>query len=341
MNEYQAEKLIIKHLSGENSHEEDKILLAWISDSPGNRQLFQFHKSVWTETKVEFKNTNPDQVYDEISDKIHFSVSKSKSLSSSVWFRLPPYVRAASIVIIVVIGLGVWHALYNQEPERILTTNLVDKAAMRGQKLKTFLPDGSVAWLNGESKITYSEFFSDTMRLVSLEGEAYFEVEKDPLRPFIVELDGLEIIALGTAFSVRSYHSDDNVSVALEYGRVLVKMRKNNHTVDQVILEPGNGIDYNLKDQTYVQALVKPDEAFNWREGVLYFENASFHEVLSKLSRWYGVDFVVENYKNKPWNYTATFRNFYLKEVLQSMSFTKDFKYTIQPDNKIIIHFKN
>ena len=248
------------------------------------------------------------------------------------------YARAASIVLIAMIGALAWYFL-NQESEvaqPMAAAKIIEKEATSGQKLKTFLPDGSVAWLNAESKISYSEFFSDTLRLVHLEGMAYFDVAKDSLRPFVVSSANVNVTALGTAFTVRSYSSEDILSVALESGRVAVELIAQDNKIDEIILEPGREINCDVKNHTYTESAAIADNAYNWRDGVLHFENATFGKVIKELSRWYGVEILAMDQPSETWNYTATFRNFSLKEVLESISYSKNFKYEINPEKVII-----
>lgn len=165
---------------------------------------------------------------------------------------------------------------------------------------------------------------------------AYFEVEKDTLKPFIVRSGAVDVTALGTAFTVRSYQTEASIVVALDEGSVLVKMHDGSPAGAKELLKPGRQISYNSQNRKYSKASVVPDDMFNWRNGVLYFEDDTFEKVIEELSRWYGVKFEIRNAPREAWHYTATFRNFNLKEVLQSMSYTMDFDFEINPEKVII-----
>ena len=342
MDSLQEEKLIIKRLAGETTVEENEFLEGWVKASEDNRRLLHFHQAVWNDTSLEYKNIDHSRAYKVISDHINSSIKASKSTNQWNRLTMPAYLRAASVILVVTCGIFIWYfAQKNIEPDvQKVVAATVEKEATRGQKIRTFLPDGSVAWLSAESKITYEEFFSDSLRIVHLEGMAYFDVERDSLRPFIVRLQDLDVVVLGTSFSVRSYHSEEIVSVALEEGRVLIKLESEHKEIENVILKPGREIMYNVKSQTYSEVQANPDKAFNWRNGVLSFENASFDEVIRELSKWYGVDFQVINNAQKEWHYTSTFRRFTLKEVLESMSYTQNISYELHPE-KVIINHKN
>ncbi|EPR69907.1 FecR family protein [Cyclobacterium qasimii] len=338
MDKIDPEELIIKQLSGETSKSENDFLKKWLAMSEENRKLYHFHKAMWIGTSHNIQNVNRDRIFNKVHSRIHSSPNQNKTLPSKRILSIPVYARVASVVLIAMFGALAWYFL-NQESELVqpvAAAKIIQKEATSGQKLKTFLPDGSVAWLNAESKITYSEFFSDTLRLVHLEGMAYFDVAKDSLRPFVVSSDNVNVTALGTAFTVRSYSSEDILSVALERGRVAVELIAENNVIDEIFLEPGREINCNVEDHTYTESAAIPDNSYNWRDGVLHFENASFSKVMKELNRWYGVEILALNQPTETWSYTATFRNFSLKEVLQSISYTKDFKFEIHPEKVII-----
>ena len=341
MDDLFLEQLVIKQLSGESSPQEDALIQEWVESSAKNRNLFLFYKATWDETASKYENAHPDQVFEKISSVISSSTFPGKkTIFSHRRIQMPMFVRAASVLLIVAFGVVLWGVLRNHPNNPAnLSQQIIEKEAGNGQKLKTFLPDGSIAWLNAGSKISYAKDFSDSSRLITLEGEAYFEVEKDALRPFVVQTQNVNVIALGTAFDVRSYPQERDVLVALENGSVLVKMDIESNSNDQVVLKPGNGIKYNSKSKTFEATAVDPDNAYNWKDGVLYFKNASFDQVIKELERWYGSDIEVRHYNGDTWDYTAKFHDFSLAQVLKSMAFTKNFKYQIH-QHQVIIDFK-
>ena len=83
-----------------------------------------------------------------------------------------------------------------------------------GQKLKIFLPDGSIAWLNSSSELSYQKEFSESMRNIFLSGEAYFEVIKDSSRPFVVHSGPLAITATGTSFNIDAFNHNKIIFIA-------------------------------------------------------------------------------------------------------------------------------
>ena len=175
---------------------------------------------------------------------------------------------------------------------------IIEKQNPPGQKLKIFLPDGSTAWLNAESKISYPEKFSQEKREVTLEGEAFFDVIKNPDQPFIVTAGEISTIVLGTAFNVKAFDNESTTYVALQSGKIKVKI-EDDHGNQEFFLEPGLGIRYDRSSHITVVEEFDEDKLLGWKDGVIWFDEADLDEIVSTLSRWYGVQIEVKKRKMK------------------------------------------
>lgn len=207
----------------------------------------------------------------------------------------------------------------------------------KGRRSTLFLPDGSVVRLNAASKIEYEENFNDSLRTVYLEGEAFFEVAKDSLKPFVVHTDAISVTALGTSFNVSSYGEESQIAVALESGRVVVKEESQR---DKIYLEPGQLVEYRKNNSQFSELKsFSARSVYGWKDGILYFKSATLPEVISRLERWFGVEFIIEGSSPLSWSYTGEFDNQSLKSVLESLSFSQSFHYVIE-DKTVKIAFK-
>ncbi len=340
MHEDRLNELIAKELAGESSSAEKQELKKLLLGNKEYSEWYDFFKTVWTDRGLDYKSNLTDSAFNKLSDKLNIedrfyinpeTVNKSYNLKRAFFLRI-----AAIFLFVITAAFLARFFIYqetdNVEPENVV--KMLEREVPKGQKARIYLPDGSIVWLNAESTLRYPERFEDNNRTVFLKGEAYFEVEKDSAKPFSVKTERIVVTALGTTFDVRAYSEYDE-EVALNTGKVLVKIND-----DQVILEPGQGI--HLPKNTDLMKLINvvPEESFLWKDGLIYFEEATFSEVLEKLSRWYGVKFNVKNYNGKSWKYSATFKNEYLRNILESMSYSKDFTYEINDDNVSIIFKK-
>jgi len=249
---------------------------------------------------------------------------------------------AAAIFIFLIAGLSYFLVQENLSRSEIVKVptevKLISKVAPKGLKLNFALPDGSIVWLNSESKVTFPEKFTNNSRVVELEGEAFFMVTKDAGKPFIVKSGDLITTALGTSFNVKNYSQESSAKITLVTGRVLVELRDN--LKQGVLLDKGFAVNYSKVNNSIYKSAEQTDKIIAWKDGILLFENDNFEKVITTLSRWYGVTFVINNYNGKAWNYSGRFHNEYLSNILENISFAENFDYKIDQD-KVVITFKN
>src|SRR5690606_21045032 len=145
---------------------------------------------------------------------------------------------------------------------------LISRTNPAGKKSIVTLSDGTKIYLNAESEIRYASEFSDSLRLVSLKGEAFFEVEKEG-RPFVVEIEQTRVRVLGTSFNINQKHNG-----ALMVALVSSKVSINDQQGNQMNLEPSEmmvrGKDGNIHKTTF-----DPLEITGWKDRVLVFKKSS------------------------------------------------------------------
>lgn len=158
----------------------------------------------------------------------------------------------------------------------------------RGGQFRVTLPDGTEAWLNANSSLTYPTAFSGNQRLVAVQGEVYFAVAKDATRPFQVRVnDGPVIDVLGTEFNVNAYTDEPSINTTLVQGKVNVHLG----SASAVVLQPGQQarvVDGHLNMVPGVDV----DQITAWKNGVFNFEGVDVPGVMRQLSRWYDIEVV-------------------------------------------------
>ncbi|NLI36268.1 MAG: DUF4974 domain-containing protein [Bacteroidales bacterium] len=162
----------------------------------------------------------------------------------------------------------------------------------RGQDFKLQLADGTIVWLNSETRIEYPTVFVGKERVVRLYGEAYFKVAHDKRHPFIVQAGNMQTRVLGTEFNICSYQGVDS-HVTLIEGSVEVKSSKNR---DFTRIKPGE--DALVKSNGTIRVKdVDVDAITYWKDGFFYFDNVPFVDIMQSLGRWYNVNVVFKNEK--------------------------------------------
>ena len=246
--------------------------------------------------------------------------------------------RVAAVALPLVAGFAFY--LYYQnaslEPADFAQQQMV-REIPKGQKLTVFLPDGSMVKLNSESRITYSEPFDEKERVVTLDGEAFFEVTPDANRPFKVVTRGLETRVLGTSFNVNAYPEEAQIQVAVVTGKVSVEQIDQAETdTKTIVLSPSEQATYSVETNQTVVSGYNPSKVIGWKNGTLYFNNASMEDFVEELERWYGIDIEVQRQVPIKKGIVGEFTNQSLEEILMGMHVASEFEYEFK-NGKLII----
>ncbi|WP_160713720.1 FecR family protein [Chitinophaga solisilvae] len=223
---------------------------------------------------------------------------------------------------------------------RIVKDGFVEITTAKGARENITLPDGSTIALNAGSRLRYPVDFDSTERSVQLqEGEAYFVAAPDPARRFVVRTSDLATTALGTAFNIRAYDSENKVTVALISGKVKIEQLNSKSNTAMVLL-PSEQISFDCLQLSMIKtSFGKPDEVTAWKQGYLVFKDAPYKEIVTGIENRYGV--TVINQSNKTaWNYTGSFKNENLAEVMDIICIAKSLSYTIKKDTVYLVNQK-
>ncbi|GAF05211.1 FecR family protein [Saccharicrinis fermentans] len=165
----------------------------------------------------------------------------------------------------------------------------------RGGEYFLTLSDGTKVWLNSDTEIKYPSVFNEKERCVFVQGEAYFEIAKDSIHPFVVHAAGLDIQVLGTKFNVSAYSDDDFAHVTLVEGKVFA-IEQISGLKQSAVLEPSQQalISKNGSQELVIQT-VDTDVYTSWTKGKYIFRAEPLGQILKKLSRWYNVEVFYEN----------------------------------------------
>lgn len=337
-------KLLEKFYRNECTPDEVKEVLHWFEqEQPGRKEELEMH-AMWQEAEAE--QSAPVYTHDAekilqniMARKVEQSVEGAgvhvpvREMYPMTWKK---YLRIAAALLIPVLCISLLFINYRQrDTEMMLTVE-----ALPGVKKTITLADGSVVKLHSGSSLSYPKSFGDT-REISLKGEAFFEVAKDSLRPFIVHTGQVSTQALGTSFNINSEGKDSTISIALATGVVKIDKHQNASAQQMAVLHPGQQLVYKKQEQTFNVAAFDQEKVLGWKEGLLYFKNASLEEVVEELERWYGVQIEVQGLqakgKQSDWQYTGKYDSQSLEAVLQGISFVKKVSYQKAADGSIIL----
>ena len=217
-----------------------------------------------------------------------------------------------------------------EEGEREIKYNKVE--IPRGREYQIVLGDGTRVYLNAHTELRFPESFaSSEQRLVYLSGEAYFEVTKNPSKPFVVQCKDYAVKVLGTSFNVNSYEGDETSKTTLATGKVEIDMDGK-----QTILNPGqqaiikNG-EVNVKE-------VDVEVYTTWMFDNFRFQSESIQEIMTKLSRWYAIDVFYMNESVRNYHFTGYLPRYAkIADVLELLSLTTNIKFDVEGKTVIVM----
>lgn len=274
---------------------------------------------------------------DKPSILANWAETEKKKVKSSMWrnieqesfVRQPkrwPLLRIAASVLLMMASFAVYQSYFRSEPTQQLT-----KITDQGQKSTLVLSDGTRVRLNAASTLSYPNQFTEGERVVSLSGEAFFEVVRNTEKPFKVKTENMEVRVLGTSFNVSVYSAAES-SVTLATGSVHITAQKGD-----VILKPGQQAILSNAANDLTVRQVDVSEQIAWKDGVLIFKSANIDEVIQKLSRWYNVKIETSEAWPSDCRISAEYTNESLLNVLESFKFIYGLEYEIKEKNHITL----
>ncbi|MHB8208839.1 FecR family protein [Mucilaginibacter sp.] len=250
---------------------------------------------------------------------------------------------AASIIMLLSVGI------YTLSHHNKISSNQQILAAQYGKRIHAVLPDGSSVWLNSGSSIKYANnLIVNGKRDVLLTGEGYFDIKHDAKHPFIVHAGKLNIVVLGTAFDVKAYTGDKYIETTLIRGKV--EILNDSKPDSKIVLYPNEKVSITNQNEVKEVKIVNtatvadsvsaekntpptlPDENIietSWVNNSLSFRKQGFTGLAKQLERWYNVEIVFDNDTYSSKQFTGTFKNQDINEVMRALQFTQPFHYVI------------
>lgn len=322
-------KHIYRFLSGENDSNGKSIVDRWYDSFDDSTGYFGENKSLEKEERREriFRN-----IEEGLKKRKHSKEKVTKERGNPI---LLPYFRLAAILAIGILFSVVvikWPLSSAFEKKDVNLTTITSET---GEVLEIELQDGSRVWLSAESSIQYPDKFKGDERVIHLEGEAFFDVNHNPEKPFIIYSREVKSRVLGTSFTVKSY-SDEPTKVTLSTGKVSVSAIGDKQ---EVVLTENQQVSYvkeiGFSDISNVDASLE----HAWRNKELIFIRESFQDIARTFERWYDVEFIFEDASLKEEVFVYHFTEYSLEQSLEILNRMANFSYEIE-DTHVIIDSK-
>ncbi|MBN9385758.1 MAG: FecR domain-containing protein [Chitinophagaceae bacterium] len=276
-------RLITRHLSQETSPEEEASLQKWLTAAPEHRLEFEALKDIWHTSGAVVGGRTFDKAvaWKNIAPQIIGALPDTSALLSPVQPRptglrrpLWPRTLAAACALLLLLGAGWRYYTIQRHPS-------MQKILASGNNQQISLPDGSLVWLRKGAEMEYPSSFSDRLRQVELNGEAFFQPATDPSRPFRINTPHAVIEDIGTTFLVKD--EDAGGEVIVTSGKV--KLTGKEDAGNPLILLPGQKATI-LKNKLSVTRL-GTSNFMSWKTGLLEFRQAPLEQVVQDISDHY------------------------------------------------------
>lgn len=248
-----------------------------------------------------------------------------------LWMRVCR-IAAVLILVLLVVNIGVELtekplvasvAGYTYEP--------VEVVAMNGARVFCMLPDSSTVWLRSGTKLIYDKNMrAAAERRVQIEGEAYFDVFKNPEKPFYVRLKNLDIKVTGTEFNCSTDYLNA-LRVTLTEGHVEMQQALKNGKITLATLTPGQYFNYNTERNSFRVEEIDVRKQIGWKDNYMLFENDLMSDVIESISHWYGVEIILADKEIAHMRFTAHFENLRLNQVIDILELSSNLSSVYRP----------
>lgn len=284
--------LMTRKLSGEASQVELDELTALLSADPALKDEADIYKRYWEQQQQE-QNATTELALQKVLNEINAGNEMSDYPSEIGVRKIPAWKIAAriaaTVVLVAGLGIGAYKIFMGSPVDKPQQNGLVQKQNAKGIKSTIALADGSKIWLNADSKVQYPALFTGNTREVYLNGEAFFDIAKNPAKPFIIHLSNGTVRVLGTSFNIKAYDNEPVVETSVSTGKVaFIPRLKNNRKADTVFLTPDSKVVYRLDEEKITTAATISSEDKAWTEGRLIFRSMLFDEIAVELERNFG-----------------------------------------------------
>lgn len=359
-----SDELIIRFLNGGLNKDEIREFEQWISSSSENLELFTTYRKIWlgTAAAIPAGRFDSNSAWDKVEKQIRYNeYSKGKSGHIRINKALRNFLRiAAMFILFASAGAAAAWFLYLSKKTPV-TDQYCEIVAPQGSKSLITLPDGSKAWINAGSKLSYRGDFNVSERIVNLQGEGYFNVTSDKTRPFIVQTAHLKVKAFGTVFNVKAYPDEKTVETTLVEGVVEIEagdVSKSKKSFTY-ILKPKQNIIYHIESgiaeqkgtvvparepaapkkaevtfrEVQVISNIKPELYTSWKDENWVIEGMPLDKLAVLMGRRYNSRIEIMDDALKLYKFTGTIQNETLEQILVILSLTTPLEYTIGKGN--------
>ena len=284
------DELLIKYLLKETSEEETYMVEQWLAAHPDHQKQYEKMQWLWESSKTTLRHSTVDE-------NLAWEKFKTRRIRTSKSVQFPFWLRGVAAVF-AILTLG-WIVLsFMPHSGRAYFTEVALEAGNNPQK--EILLDGTLVTLNRYSRLSYSQkIFGGERHVHLMEGEAYFQVEKDENEPFYIQVADLTIRVLGTSFNVKMH--GDLTDIILDEGSVSVQLGE-----QAMILEPGQKVSANSKDKSLEKSPIENHLYRYYLNNKFEAQNIPLYQIVEALNNAYDASITIASEDLKSRRITTT-----------------------------------
>lgn len=308
------ETLLDRYLKRETSPVEDQLIEKWLTEN-------EIADPAWQHLNRPAKDQWLSEVLLDIKSSIKGNEPKVvlKESRRYLWYKI----AGVAAVLMLIFGL------YLSWPELNSTVIPAD------QKKQITLADGTRVWLNSGAELKYPEAFAGKSRTVYLSGEAYFDVQHDPDKPFLIHTGKVLTTVLGTAFNIKEDLQRHTIQVTVTRGKVSV-------TDDGKllsILTSNQQVSLDLSSRKAVKKTVDANAVIAWQNNDLLFDDITLADAAIQLQQRFHVKITFSNDQLKKCRFSgSTFKDDQLDKILDAITGFNNATWKRKSDGNIIIY---
>lgn len=313
---------LIEDYMQSSTREMQPDLQKWLAESEVNKQLFDriVNGSDWNEKLERYDQLKQSTQWSDLQQKR----KKGKNMRV-LWLRS---VQVAAVLALTLLVGGVAGYFLSKQTSETAIVQVQRYRSTKGSISVIELPDSTKIWLNSDSELTYSEDKQTNRRLVSLKGEAFFEVTHRDDFPMEVTAGSLVIRDLGTSFNIKAYPESNVVETSLMEGKVDILSDKRKEIV---ALVPGEIARFDSDSRKMDVSRFSPNIISAWKDGKCVIRDQRMEDIFNELSHWYDVTFVFENQELRDFRYTGIIRkSTTVNQVLKMLKQSTHIDYRVQ-----------
>jgi len=317
------DELLAKRLAGETAPEEEQLIEAWLQESADNRQYFEGLQRLWEQAPLSRAATLPAVDTEQALQNVKAQLRLGAATPPARMIPMYRWVSAAAAMLAVVVAA----VLFLRNPAEKQEVQIAATATT----LTDTLTDRSVVVLNRNSGLQIAGNFNKKERRMRLSGEAYFAVAPNQEKPFVIEVERLEVKVVGTEFNVDSRSQPGRVIVTVTSGKVQLSAGDQN-----VLLTANEQAVYETTTGRITRS-TKPDQnVLAYKNRTFFYDATPLGKVVQELSDVYGVNISLKNKDLENCILIARYDNLELKRVLELIADT--FTLTIErTEGKVVL----